>query len=54
MCDETDRERLALYLAGLLPSDHTEAAAVLALTARLIPILTESRQGRAANEPLQE
>lgn len=40
---EYDRERLALYLAGLLPDDLAEAQAVLALTGRLLPVLQESR-----------
>lgn len=39
-----DRERLALYLAGLLPSNQVEAQAVLDLTSRLLPILRESRE----------
>lgn len=40
---EYDRERLALYVAGLLPDDQDEAQAVLDLTGRLLPILRESR-----------
>lgn len=42
-----DRERLALYLAGLLPDDQDEAQAVLDLTGRLLPVLRESRANRA-------
>lgn len=38
-----DRERLALYVAGLLPDDLTEAQAVLSLASRLLPVLSDSR-----------
>ena len=38
-----DRERLALYLAGLLPDDKEEAEAVLRLASRLLPVLETSR-----------
>jgi hypothetical protein len=38
-----DRERLALYVAGLLPDSREEAQAVLELAGRLLPILSESR-----------
>jgi hypothetical protein len=36
-----DRGRLALYLAGLLPDDLTEAQAVLSLIGRLLLTLQE-------------
>jgi hypothetical protein len=38
-----DRERLALYVAGLLPDSREEAQAVLDLAGRLLPLLSESR-----------
>ena len=38
-----DRERLALYVAGLLPDDKKEAEAVLTLASRLLPVLETSR-----------
>lgn len=43
-----DRERLALYLTGLLPDDPTEARAVLDLCGSLVLLVAESRasQGR--------
>lgn len=40
---EYDRERLALYLTGLLPNDINEGHAVLELCSRLLPLLAESR-----------
>jgi hypothetical protein len=48
--EDYDRERLALYLAGLLPNDLTEAKAVLTLAARLLPVLHESRIDREADQ----
>jgi hypothetical protein len=43
-CDsEYDRERLALYLTGLLPDNPDEGRAVLDLCGRLLPVLAESR-----------
>lgn len=47
---EYDRERLALYLAGLLPNDQVEAQAVLDLTSRLLPVLRESRDQHAPKD----
>lgn len=38
-----DRERLALYLTGLLPDDIAEARAVLDLCKALLPLLDDSR-----------
>jgi hypothetical protein len=38
-----DRERLALYVAGLLPDNKKEAEAVLNLASRLLPVLETSR-----------
>jgi hypothetical protein len=43
---EYERERLALYLTGLLPSDVAEARAVLELCGQILPILAESRAER--------
>ena len=42
-----DRERLALYVAGLLPDDKKEAEAVLSLASRLLPVLETSRAEHA-------
>jgi hypothetical protein len=42
------REKLALYLAGLLPDDLDEAKKVLKLTKRLLPTLQHSRDHREA------
>jgi hypothetical protein len=38
-----DREKLALYLAGLLPADKEEAKKVLKLAKKLLPVLEHSR-----------
>lgn len=46
-----DRERLALYVAGLLPDDKKEAEAVLNLASRLLPILETSRAEHPAEHP---
>jgi hypothetical protein len=43
-CDsEYDRERLALYVTGLLPIDPDEGQAVLDLCGRLLPLLVASK-----------
>lgn len=42
--DAYDRERLALYLAGLLPDNTAEAKAVLKLVGQLLPTLQKSRE----------
>jgi hypothetical protein len=44
--EEYDRERLALYLTGLLPIDPDEGKAVLDLCGRLLPVLVASRNGQ--------
>lgn len=41
--DDYDRERFALYVAGLMPENYAEAQAVLALIARLLLTIQESR-----------
>jgi hypothetical protein len=41
--DDYDRERLALYVTGLLPIDPEEGQAVLDLCGRLLPVLIESK-----------
>lgn len=44
-CDgDYDRERLALYLTGLLPLDPIEGPKVLDLCGRLLPPLIESKK----------
>ena len=45
-----DRERLALYLTGLLPIDEAEGRAVLDLCGELLPVLIKSKTG---NQPCQ-
>jgi hypothetical protein len=42
--EEYDRERLALYLTGLLPDDADEGQRVLSLCAKLVPVLAASRE----------
>ena len=48
--DAYDRERLALYVAGLLPDDRHEAEEVLKLTGELLPTLQRSREHRREEE----
>ena len=43
----SNRERLALYLCGLLPQEGDEAKAVIALMADLQPTLQKSRDEQA-------
>jgi hypothetical protein len=40
-----DREKFALYVAGLMPDDFLEAKAALFLVERLLLTLQESRDG---------
>lgn len=49
--DETyDRERMALYITGLLPGDVAEARAVLDLCAELLLALATSAQRRGGDD----
>lgn len=45
--NEYDRERLALYLVGLLPDDPQEGEEVIALMRQLMPVLAASRANKA-------
>jgi hypothetical protein len=49
-----DREKFALYVAGLMPDDFGEAKAALSLVGRLLLTLQESREAQESREVHQE